>query len=94
MRGNNRKNFVCGFHGWTYDLDGKNTYILDQQDWKGALTPEMTCLSEVKVDTWGGWIFINMDPGLRVAARVDGPRRRASSTPSSSRRCATSGASG
>ena len=68
VRGNMRKNFVCGFHGWTYDLDGKNTYILDPQDWKGILTPENTCLTEVKVDTWGGYIYINMDPdciGLR-----------------------------
>lgn len=61
-RGNNRKNFICGFHGWTYDLDGNNTYILDPQDWHGALTPERTCLSEVKVDTWAGYIYINMDP--------------------------------
>ena len=63
VRGNNRRNFVCGFHGWTFDLEGNNTYILDPQDWgEGALTPEMTCLSEVKVDTWGGYIYINMDP--------------------------------
>jgi len=62
VRGNNRKNFICGFHGWTFDLDGNNTYILDPQDWQNKLTPEMTCLSEVKVDTWGGYIYINMDP--------------------------------
>jgi phenylpropionate dioxygenase-like ring-hydroxylating dioxygenase large terminal subunit len=62
VRGNMRKNFVCGFHGWTYDLDGKNIYILDPQDWKGILTPENTCLSEVKVESWGGYIYINMDP--------------------------------
>ncbi len=58
----NRKQFVCGFHGWTYDLDGNNVYVHEPQDWKGALTEEMTRLSDVKVDTWGGWIFINMDP--------------------------------
>ena len=57
-----KKNFVCGFHGWTYNLEGKNTYILDSDDWKGALTEERTSLSELKVDCWGGWIFINMDP--------------------------------
>ena len=63
VRGTKRKSFVCGFHGWTFDTDGANTYILDQQDWgEGGLTPEMTCLSEVKVDTWGGYIYINMDP--------------------------------
>jgi phenylpropionate dioxygenase-like ring-hydroxylating dioxygenase large terminal subunit len=58
-----KKQFVCGFHGWSYDLDGKCTFKLDEADWKGALTQERTHLSEVKVDTWGGWIFINMDRG-------------------------------
>jgi phenylpropionate dioxygenase-like ring-hydroxylating dioxygenase large terminal subunit len=57
-----KQRFVCGFHGWTFNTQGKNTFILDPQDWKGALTPERTCLTEVKVDTWGGWIWINMDP--------------------------------
>jgi len=33
VRGGNRKNFICGFHGWTFDLDGENIYILDKQDW-------------------------------------------------------------
>ena len=32
-----KRAFVCGFHGWTYDLNGKNTYILDKDDWKGVL---------------------------------------------------------
>lgn len=62
VRGSDRKTFICGFHGWVFDTDGNNTYILDPQDWQNKLTPEMTCLSEVKVDTWGGWIYINMDP--------------------------------
>ncbi len=57
-----KQNFVCGFHGWTYNLEGANTFVLDPQDWKGALTAERTCLSTLKVDTWGGWIYINMDP--------------------------------
>jgi phenylpropionate dioxygenase-like ring-hydroxylating dioxygenase large terminal subunit len=64
----NKKAFVCGFHGWTYNLDGKNTYVLDKEDWKGVLDEKRTSLREVKVDTWGGWLFINMDPsavGLR-----------------------------
>lgn len=58
----NRKLFVCGYHGWTYGLDGQCTRILDQEDWNGALCKERTRLSEVKADTWGGWVFINMDP--------------------------------
>ena len=57
-----RKQFVCGFHGWRYDLDGNCTFKLDEADWKGTLTDERTRLGEVKVDSWGGWLFINMDP--------------------------------
>lgn len=53
--------FVCGYHAWTFDPEGKNTYILDKDDWKGKLTDMCTNLKEVKVDTWAGWIFINMD---------------------------------
>jgi phenylpropionate dioxygenase-like ring-hydroxylating dioxygenase large terminal subunit len=36
--------------------------VLDKPDWNGALTPERLRLPEVKVDTWGGWVWINMDP--------------------------------
>ncbi|MFZ2177973.1 MAG: aromatic ring-hydroxylating dioxygenase subunit alpha [Rhodococcus sp. (in: high G+C Gram-positive bacteria)] len=56
------KTFVCGFHGWTYDLEGKNTWAAEREDWPTGLTDEKTRLTELKVDTWGGWIWINMDP--------------------------------
>lgn len=61
----NRRRFVCGFHGWTYDLEGDNTFILDPQDWArqgNGLTPDRTRLTPVRVDVWGGWVFVNMDP--------------------------------
>jgi phenylpropionate dioxygenase-like ring-hydroxylating dioxygenase large terminal subunit len=61
VRGKNRRNFICGFHGWTFNAAGENTYIPEPQDWDHKLTPEMTCLSKVRVDTWGGYIYINMD---------------------------------
>jgi phenylpropionate dioxygenase-like ring-hydroxylating dioxygenase large terminal subunit len=57
-----KKQFVCGFHAWRYDLDGKCVFKLDEPDWKEELNDECTRLQEVKVDTWGGWLFINMDP--------------------------------
>src|ERR1700743_3176312 len=57
-----RKSFVCGFHGWTYGLGGAWTHIREQKDWQDALTPDNTHLRPVKVDTWGGWLWINMDP--------------------------------
>ena len=54
--------FICGFHGWTYDLEGRCSHILQKGDWKGALTDERTRLGQVKVDTWGGWVWVNFDP--------------------------------
>jgi phenylpropionate dioxygenase-like ring-hydroxylating dioxygenase large terminal subunit len=57
-----KKLFICGFHGWRFDLDGANVHVPHKEDWQGALTPQNTHLSEVKVDTWGGWVWINMDP--------------------------------
>lgn len=55
------KNFVCGFHGWKFNLEGENTHIPEVEDWQGALTG-CDGLATVQVDTWGGWIWINLDP--------------------------------
>ncbi len=55
-------NFVCGFHAWTFDIEGKCTYIQAEHEWGGALCDEVTRLGQVKVDTWGGWVWINLDP--------------------------------
>ncbi|MCX7284544.1 MAG: aromatic ring-hydroxylating dioxygenase subunit alpha [Novosphingobium sp.] len=54
------RNFVCAFPGWTYDLDGKLTYALDADDWHGALDTACTSLKPVRVDTWGGFIYVDM----------------------------------
>ncbi len=54
--------FVCGFHGWTYNLEGHCTFIMDKENWQGALTEQRTRLGSIKADTWGGWIWINLDP--------------------------------
>ncbi len=73
-----KASFVCGFHGWTFNLEGENTYVLDKDDWQGVLDdPARTCLSELNCDTWAGWVYVNMDPDceplrdfLEPAARI------------------------
>ncbi|HEY9547327.1 MAG TPA: aromatic ring-hydroxylating dioxygenase subunit alpha [Solimonas sp.] len=57
-----RAAFVCPFHGWAFNLNGDCTRIREKDDWGGALTDANTRLGEVKIDTWGGWVWINMDP--------------------------------
>ena len=57
-----KRQFVCGFHGWRYGLDGQCTHIASEEDWKGKVTAQGLKLGAVKVDHWGGFLFINMDP--------------------------------
>lgn len=54
--------FVCGFHAWTFDLEGHCGRVMQQEDWQGALTDERTRLGQVRVESWGGWVWINLDP--------------------------------
>src|SRR3984885_1252078 len=54
--------FVCGVHGVSSNLEGRCTFIIGEVNWQGALTDQRTRLGGVKVDTWGGWIWINLDP--------------------------------
>lgn len=60
-RGNTRR-FTCSFHAWAYDLEGDCTHVPQASDWCGALNDDRTRLEPIKVDTWGGWIWINLDP--------------------------------
>jgi phenylpropionate dioxygenase-like ring-hydroxylating dioxygenase large terminal subunit len=56
----NYKNLRCPYHAFTWDLAG---------DFKGApckwdfphIEADNFALPRVQVDTWGGWVFINMD---------------------------------
>ena len=55
-------NFVCGFHGWTFNHSGACTHVPEREHWQGQLDDENTRLGPVQCDTWGGWVWINMDP--------------------------------
>src|SRR3546814_16177677 len=54
--------FKCRFHGWEFDLDGNNTLVIDRKDFGPEPTDDRIRLKPVKVDTWAGFVFINMDP--------------------------------
>jgi phenylpropionate dioxygenase-like ring-hydroxylating dioxygenase large terminal subunit len=56
------RQFVCSFHGWRYGLDGRCVHMVDEQDWHGRLHKHEVRLKSVQVGTWGGWVWINMDP--------------------------------
>jgi phenylpropionate dioxygenase-like ring-hydroxylating dioxygenase large terminal subunit len=53
--------FTCKFHGWAYALDGSLRHITDEDNFFG-LKKETLGMTPVAVDTWEGFIFINVDP--------------------------------
>ena len=56
----------CPYHSWCYELDGRvrNAPFLGESD---AFEPAAFGLYPVAVDTWAGWLFVNLSPE-RVAA--------------------------
>ena len=56
-----RKAFQCGYHGWSYSLDGR---LLGTPEFDGVecFSKEAACLPQFKVETWGGLVFVNLDP--------------------------------
>jgi len=62
--------FTCSFHGWQFHPDGRLKCITDEQTFAPSLIKSRPPLSEVRCDTLGGIIFVNMDgkaPPLREA---------------------------
>jgi phenylpropionate dioxygenase-like ring-hydroxylating dioxygenase large terminal subunit len=60
------RSFICNFHGWTYNTEGECVFISQREDWPAeCVTDDKTRLPQVQVDTWGGWIWLNMDPECR-----------------------------
>ena len=55
--------FYCRFHGWRWDLNGESAFVLAPEDWGGALNADNLRMKQVQCDSWGGWIWVNMDPG-------------------------------
>ncbi len=52
--------FRCPFHGWQYSLEGE---LIDvPEDWDFPhVSAETHSLPELRVGTWGGFIFVNFD---------------------------------
>lgn len=68
MTSNGRiEQFRCGFHGIAWDLHGKVKFVPCRWDFEHVGDDEWR-LPEARVDTWGGFVFINMDPDARPLA--------------------------
>ena len=57
---------VCPFHGWQWDLDGRNTFVYGEQGFDPECLDSVDLkLREYRVECWGGCAFINLDPNAR-----------------------------
>jgi phenylpropionate dioxygenase-like ring-hydroxylating dioxygenase large terminal subunit len=54
----------CKFHGWTWTLDGQLAWVPSRQDFP-QVKSEQYGLIAVRLERWGGNVFINPDPDAR-----------------------------
>lgn len=59
--GNAKRGFLCQYHLWSYELDGRLRGML-RENLAGPIDKGENSLLEVPVDTFGGFIFLNPDP--------------------------------
>ncbi len=59
-----RKLFRCGYHGWTYGLDGALIQATEIEGVEGFRAEEFA-LKPVLVEEWFDLIFVNLDPAAR-----------------------------
>jgi len=50
----------CRYHGWCYALDGQLTRVVDREEFPSL--PDDLGLSRIGCQTWGGFVWINLDP--------------------------------
>ena len=55
------KAIYCRFHGWQYNLHGELTQVHFEDDWAGCLDKTGLALPKVRLERWGGWLWINQD---------------------------------
>ncbi|HEY1968665.1 MAG TPA: aromatic ring-hydroxylating dioxygenase subunit alpha [Pseudonocardia sp.] len=51
----------CPYHGFAWNLDGSLADVPTRWDFDG-LDPELLRMPEARVETWGGFVFVNPDP--------------------------------
>jgi phenylpropionate dioxygenase-like ring-hydroxylating dioxygenase large terminal subunit len=51
----------CRYHAWRYDLDGRLVEVVDPDEFDPI--PSDAGLQAVRVDRWGGFVWVCLDPG-------------------------------
>lgn len=56
------KTLQCAYHLWEYDLTGRLINVPDVEDFPQGCPPDKLSLKSVNSDTWGGWVWFNLNP--------------------------------
>lgn len=73
--------FVCRYHGWRYSLDGRLRTATDFGAAQG-FDPRQYGLFEVRVETWRGLVFVNLDLTAPPLAELVAPMAAQAAFPS------------
>ncbi|HEX7168308.1 MAG TPA: aromatic ring-hydroxylating dioxygenase subunit alpha, partial [Acidimicrobiales bacterium] len=57
-KGNCGASLVCGYHGWTYALDGS---LVRARDFGEEMAGRGLALHPIRVEAWRGLVFVNLD---------------------------------
>ncbi len=52
----------CGFHNWEWGIDGSLKSVPDPETFPQGLPCNELSLHEVRCASWGGWVFVCLDP--------------------------------
>ena len=55
------ESFQCAYHFFEFNLDGSKKFVPDEDTFTQGV-PQETALIEVPCDTWGGFVWFNMNP--------------------------------
>jgi len=68
---------VCPYHAWTYNLDG-TLRAAPYVRFDAGCPKEQFSLVPVQLDTWGGFVFVNLaeKPATPLREQLDGPVHR------------------
>lgn len=67
------KNITCSYHAWQFGKDGVLQHAQDAEDIRGGNPCGKAKLTELKCETWGGFIWYNMDENAKPLKEWLGP---------------------
>lgn len=54
--------FYCTYHGWRFGIDGALEDVQDPETFPQGCPAEALSLGSVRCETWGGFVWVNLDP--------------------------------